>query len=136
MVAEFVRIPPSDVSNRREFADKREAYVKHPLTGVAVMFGVFWGTAVLGDDPSPQAVTFEEHVLPILKARCVRCHAGAEPQAGLWLLSRKDLLARGKSGPAIRLNAAESFSEQMASTRLTKTTLSRGFRRRARKSDP
>ncbi len=54
-----------------------------------------------------QAVTFEEHVLPIFKARCIRCHAGAEPAAELRLITRKDVYKGGKSGPAIRLNAAE-----------------------------
>ena len=56
----------------------------------------------------PEAITFEAHVLPIIKTRCVRCHAGAEPQAGLRLLTRVEILKGGKSGPAIRLNAAES----------------------------
>ncbi len=65
--------------------------------------------ALMADEPAkPQVVTFEEHVLPIIKARCIRCHAGAEPQAGLRLITRKDVFKGGKSGPAIRLNAAES----------------------------
>lgn len=52
--------------------------------------------------------TFEEKVLPILKERCFKCHAGAEPKNGLKLTSRREILAGGKSGPAIRINAAES----------------------------
>src|SRR5690242_20044378 len=52
--------------------------------------------------------TFEDKVLPILKDRCFKCHAGAEPKNGLKLSSRREILAGGKSGPAIRINAAES----------------------------
>jgi hypothetical protein len=52
--------------------------------------------------------TFEDKVLPILKERCFKCHAGAEPKNGLKLTSRRDVLTGGKSGPAIRINAAES----------------------------
>ena len=53
-------------------------------------------------------VTFEDHVLPILKTRCLKCHAGAEPAADLLLTSRRDILRGGKSGSAIRVAAAES----------------------------
>lgn len=53
-------------------------------------------------------VSFEEQVLPILKARCVKCHAGAEPANGLRLTTRREILRGGQSGPAIRIAAAES----------------------------
>lgn len=58
--------------------------------------------------PSPTKVTFEDHVLPIFKARCVKCHAGAEPAGALRLTSRREILRGGMSGPAMRLAAAES----------------------------
>ena len=74
------------------------------LIVVSLMIG-----EVRAEDPAkPASITFEDHVLPIIKSRCVRCHAGAEPLAGLRLITRKDILKGGKSGPAIRLNAAES----------------------------
>ncbi|MEZ6031937.1 MAG: DUF1553 domain-containing protein [Planctomycetaceae bacterium] len=62
------------------------------------------------DDASVGAtkITFEDHVLPIFKARCVKCHAGAEPAADLLLTTRRDLLRGGETGPAIRVAAAES----------------------------
>ncbi len=56
----------------------------------------------------PTKVTFETDVLPIFKARCVKCHAGAEPAQGLRLTSRREILRGGKSGPAMRIAAAES----------------------------
>lgn len=62
-------------------------------------------TAVAADAKKP---TFEESVLPILKDRCFKCHAGAEPKNGLRLTTRREILTGGKSGPAIRINAAES----------------------------
>src|SRR5262249_1820943 len=39
---------------------------------------------------------------------CWKCHAGAEPQNGLRLTTRSEILRGGKSGPAIRIYAAES----------------------------
>src|SRR3954452_411836 len=57
---------------------------------------------------APAKPTFEDKVLPILKERCFKCHAGAEPKNGLKLTSRREILAGGKSGAAIRINAAES----------------------------
>jgi hypothetical protein len=53
-------------------------------------------------------ITFEDHVLPVFKARCMKCHAGAEPAAGLRLTSRPEILRGGESGPAMRIAAAES----------------------------
>jgi len=47
------------------------------------------------------AVDFATQVHPILAGRCVPCHSGATPPAGLSLTSRASLLAGGASGPAL-----------------------------------
>ena len=52
-------------------------------------------------------VTFADHVLPIFRSKCLRCHAGVEPKGGLNLASPNALLSGGDSGPAIRVAAAE-----------------------------
>ena len=56
-------------------------------------------------------LAFEKDIAPLLKERCWKCHAGAEPKNGLRLTSRKEMLVGGKSGAAIRINAAESSLE-------------------------
>ena len=73
-------------------------------------------------DDAKKKITFDDHVLPILKARCVKCHAGAEPEQGLRLTSIRELLRGGMSGPAIRINAAESslLWEKLASNAMPK----------------
>jgi hypothetical protein len=65
-------------------------------------------------------ITFEEHVLPIFKARCIKCHAGVDPQRGLRLTTRREVLRGGKSGPAMRIAAAESslLWEKLASNEM------------------
>ena len=65
-------------------------------------------------------VTFEDHILPIFKARCIKCHAGAEPENELRLTTRRDILRGGKSGPAMRIAAAESslIWEKLASNEM------------------
>lgn len=45
--------------------------------------------------------TFERDVLPILEAKCVRCHGGDEPRNGLDVRTRTTLIAGGRSGSAI-----------------------------------
>ncbi len=67
-------------------------------------------------------ITFEEHVLPIFKSRCVKCHAGAEPAQGLRLTARREILRGGESGPAMRIAAAESslLWEKLASNEMPK----------------
>ncbi|MCA9115191.1 MAG: DUF1553 domain-containing protein [Planctomycetaceae bacterium] len=52
-------------------------------------------------------LTFEKDILPIIRSKCIRCHAGVEPKAGLNLTSPSSLLTGGKSGAALRIRAAE-----------------------------
>ncbi|MFM7056732.1 MAG: PSD1 and planctomycete cytochrome C domain-containing protein [Planctomycetota bacterium] len=52
-------------------------------------------------------LTFERDILPIFRDKCIRCHAGVEPKAGLNLTSPASLLTGGKSGAALRIGAAE-----------------------------
>ncbi|PYV39827.1 MAG: hypothetical protein DMG06_22070, partial [Acidobacteria bacterium] len=71
-------------------------------------------------DASPQAkaetappsakgavVQFEEQILPILEANCIKCHSGSSAQAGLDVRTRSGLLKGGTSGPAIVVGVAE-----------------------------
>ncbi|MBT6158185.1 MAG: DUF1553 domain-containing protein [Planctomycetaceae bacterium] len=53
-------------------------------------------------------LTFEKDILPIIRAKCIRCHAGVDPKAGLNLTSPSSLLTGGNSGAALRIRAAES----------------------------
>ncbi len=76
---------------------------------VVLAFGLLAGVSMAGDaagSPAPRLakgpLTFEEHVRPILKAHCFRCHGGEdEPKAGLDLRLRRLAADGGDSGPAI-----------------------------------
>src|SRR5450755_4510998 len=47
-------------------------------------------------------ITFEQHIRPILKANCFRCHGGEEEfKGGLDLRLRRLMAAGGDSGSAI-----------------------------------
>jgi hypothetical protein len=92
---------------------------------VALLLSLLWcPIAARADEPKKDQpkITFEEHVLPIFKARCVKCHAGAEPAHDLRLTTRRDVLRGGKSGPALRIAAAESslLWEKLASNAMPK----------------
>jgi hypothetical protein len=52
---------------------------------------------------SPVAKTpeFEKDVLPVLTARCLKCHGGDKPKAKLDLRTRAGMLQGGESGPAL-----------------------------------
>lgn len=52
--------------------------------------------------------TFENAILPILKARCLNCHSGDNPKAKLDLSGLGSILKGGVTGAAIRIGAAES----------------------------
>lgn len=51
---------------------------------------------------------FETHIRPLLKAYCLDCHGGIEPQGKLDLRLRRNLTAGGESGPAIVPGNAEA----------------------------
>ena len=59
-------------------------------------------------EPREAASIFDKEILPILKARCIGCHGATAPKAGLDLRTVAAILQGGESGPAIRLDAAET----------------------------
>jgi mono/diheme cytochrome c family protein len=52
-------------------------------------------------DPAASAQFYTDHVQPILKANCYRCHGGMEHHGGLHLDSPNGLLHGGKDGTVI-----------------------------------
>ena len=48
-----------------------------------------------------QEIDFDSTIHPILARRCVTCHGGANPQAGLALTSREAMLKGGITGPSV-----------------------------------
>ncbi|MFP6752629.1 MAG: PSD1 and planctomycete cytochrome C domain-containing protein [Pirellulaceae bacterium] len=60
------------------------------------------------DSEETRPLVFETDVLPILKSHCAACHFGDQPKAGLDLRRRATIVKGGKSGPAIRISAAET----------------------------
>jgi len=68
---------------------------------IILLLGLLCG-AVGAEEPR-----FATDVLPIFKARCVSCHSGEKPQAGLDLASPDALLKGGRSGPAIVAGEAD-----------------------------
>jgi hypothetical protein len=61
------------------------------LIRVALCVAPVWAAA------PPQ---FEKEILPLLEAKCAKCHTGAEAQGGLDIRTRASLLKGGKSGPS------------------------------------
>ena len=94
------------------------------LSTVVLLIMARWALPA-GGIPAPQAnetkkTTFEDRVVTILKEHCWKCHSGAEPKNGLRLTTRREILKGGKSGPAIRIAAAESslLWEKLASNEM------------------
>ena len=74
---------------------------------VAVLLTGMFFPACLHAEDAAGTLTFERDILPIFREKCIRCHAGVEPKAGLNLTSPSSLLTGGTSGPALRIGAAE-----------------------------
>ncbi len=56
--------------------------------------------------PPPGPPSFSREVAPLLRAHCLKCHAGPKARADLDLTSRAGLLAGGTHGPALVPNKA------------------------------
>src|SRR5690242_9150286 len=53
----------------------------------------------------PSAMSLEGNVLPLLRARCVKCHGPAKREGELNLSNARSLAQGGESGPVINRDA-------------------------------
>ncbi len=71
------------------------------IAGATALLGM--GTSLADESESKKdAVTYEQHVRPILKAMCFQCHGeGDDLQSGLDVRLRRLIVKGGESGPAV-----------------------------------
>src|SRR5262249_55738551 len=85
-------LPPSAATTRKAMMNLRLP------AALAACLLPFPGLCPAADE----AVTFEQHVRPVLKAYCLDCHGGGERLKGkLDLRLRRFAVAGGESGPAV-----------------------------------
>jgi mono/diheme cytochrome c family protein len=71
-----------------------------PGAGLAcIVLALLWTTIAPAEDSS--AVTLEQHVLPLFKSRCVKCHGPGRREGGLSLATARGLARGGKDGAVI-----------------------------------
>jgi mono/diheme cytochrome c family protein len=86
---------------------------------LAIWSGLFVGYLALtkpGEEASPATpaipenaqVSFSDDVLPILQARCQRCHGPGPSEVGLRLDSYEDVLAGSSNGPVVVPSSADT----------------------------
>ena len=72
------------------------------MTARIILAGLVFGNLGLGvvarGDDAPFVPTLDRHVLPLLKARCVKCHGPAKREGKLSLASPKGLARGGENG--------------------------------------
>ena len=73
---------------------------KSVITVVAIAVGLSADPALAWEAESPK-VDFRRDILPILEAKCYRCHGETKKEGDLDMTSREGLLKGGNSGPAI-----------------------------------
>lgn len=69
---------------------------------LAILSLSLWGTAIAPGQPKPARVTFDEHVLPLLKDKCAGCHSQDKKRGGLIVNNYTALMAGGSSGAAVK----------------------------------
>jgi hypothetical protein len=84
---------------------RQSAYL---LSAALIAVAAVGAAAVRAADKPPAAgPEFEKDVLPVFRARCLRCHGADERKAGLDLRGKAGLLKGGESGPALSPGSAE-----------------------------
>src|SRR5262249_55608158 len=65
---------------------------------------VLGGSAEVMQEPAAKssALTFDEHVLPIFRAKCISCHGGLSKKAELDLRTLASAKRGGERGPGVR----------------------------------
>ena len=66
-----------------------------------IAFAMF-GFASAQPQPAKDAVTYKDHVLPILRKHCLTCHSADKSKADLDVSSYQALMAGGSSGDAVK----------------------------------
>jgi hypothetical protein len=73
------------------------------VAALALLLSTAPGTVAASEKPAGggDAAFFEQEVLPLLKARCFKCHGEGKVRGGLQLTSREGILKGGEHGPAV-----------------------------------
>src|ERR1700687_3495300 len=69
---------------------------------VSMIFLIFVSGSSAGDEKKAGKITFDEHVLPILRDKCIGCHSQDKARAGLMAHSYSALMAGGSSGEVLK----------------------------------
>ncbi len=72
-----------------------------PVALLICGLSIFVARDISAADPPSADEHFESSVAPLLATRCLSCHAGPEPEAGLNLSALEPALHGGDSGPAL-----------------------------------
>lgn len=96
-------------SKRKSWMPRNNSIRGFVLFAIAVCLLLSAGPAAFAQDSIVDAdeLTFEEHIVPILQARCLKCHGTNKRESGLDLRRRFTMLHGGDSGPAVVPNKPE-----------------------------
>jgi hypothetical protein len=90
----------------------------HRLILISVAVRIVFATLVCADEPRAEP-SLEHDILPLLKARCQKCHGPIKPKGKLNLSSARSLARGGESGPVVVPgNLDESLIWEQVSTDL------------------
>jgi hypothetical protein len=71
------------------------------LTRYRLLFAALVATVAAGAAPAQTKITYDEHVLPILRDRCLGCHNQDRKSGGLRLHTYTNLMAGGSAGDIV-----------------------------------
>lgn len=96
-------------SMRKSWMQRNTSNREFVLFAVAICLHLIVGHAAFAQEGVDVAseLTFEEHIVPILQARCLKCHGENKRESGLDLRRRFTMLNGGDSGPALVPNNPE-----------------------------
>jgi hypothetical protein len=80
-------------------ASKMKAISTLTLSLAAFLLGAF---AFAADPPKANKITYQDHILPILREKCLSCHDGDKVKGGLDATTYRSLMEGGSSGVVVK----------------------------------
>src|SRR5690606_2035219 len=96
------RVAPRQGRGRGEPEKQPQEVRRMRYNALPALIVLSLGSPLLGADAMPMKVTYEHHVLPLLREKCIGCHNHDKQRGGLNLASYTRLMEGSSAGAVVK----------------------------------